>query len=201
MSELRAFDPHGVDRVDGDPGPLVQDGEIVICGPIEAGGRNSAAAIRAALTELPDEEEVRVRLDSRGGHFDEGLACYLALGGARKRIVVTIDGEASSAASLIAAAGNEVLITETGSILIHEVTTRASGGMLALRQAAEGLDRSNGMAVDILARRTRQDRSVIELWAARETVFTGAAAVEAGLADRVVPDRRSYACPCCGRSG
>lgn len=198
MNEHRAFSPH-VDRAADDPGPLLQDGELVIFGLIEAGGRNSSAAIRAALQQLPDGDTIQVRINSKGGHFDEGLACYLALRGARKRIVVTIEGEASSAGSLIAAAGDEVLIGASSSITIHDVTLdRVSGGALAIRCAAEGLERCNGMAADIFARRTGQDRSVIELWAMRETTFVGVAAVEAGFADRVVADQSPHPCPRCG---
>ncbi len=201
MNEHRAFSPHVDGATGNDPGPLLQDGEIVISGLIEAGGRNSAAALRAAIEQLAEDDTIHVRLNSKGGHFDEGLACYLALRGTRKRIVFTIEGEASSAGSLIAAAGDEVLIGTTSSIMIHEVTeNKLSGGALALRQAAEGLERDNGMAADILARRTGQDHSVLALWMSRETTFVGQAAVEAGFADRVIPDRSPHSCPRCGQA-
>jgi ATP-dependent protease ClpP protease subunit len=200
MSEHRAFSPQ-VDLAAGDPGPLLQDGEIVISGLIEAGGRNSAAALRAALAELPDDDTVHVRLNSAGGHFDQGLGCYLAFLSMRKRIIVTIDGEASSAASLIAAAGDEVLIGSSSSIMVHEVTeNKLSGGVLAIRQAAEGLERCNAMAADIYARKTGQDHSVLALWMMRERVFTGQQAVDAGFADHVLPDLHPQACPCCGQA-
>lgn len=201
MSEHRAFAPDVPHAIGDDPGPLLQDGVLVITGLIEGGGgRNSSAAIRAALQQLPDGDTIQVRINSKGGHFDEGLACYLALRAARARIVVTIEGEAASAGSLIAAAGDEVLIGASSSIMIHEVAeNKLSGGVLAIRCAAEGLERCNGMAADIFARRTGQDRSVIELWAARETTFTGQQAVDVGLADRVLPARSELQCPCCGR--
>ncbi len=202
MSEHLAFAP-SVDCAAGDPGPLslLQDGQIIIHGLIEGGGRNSAAALRAALAELPDDDTIRVRINSKGGHFDEGLACHLALRGTRKRIVVEIDGQADSAASLIVAAADEVIIGATSSILIHEVSeNKISGGVLALQQAAENLQRCNNMAADIYARKTRQDHSILTLWMKRETVFVGQAAVDAGFADAVIPDRRPQACPCCGQA-
>lgn len=168
---------------------LVSNGEIYIYGvvdPMSFGDPEFVRAIDviASLLELGDRNPVTVHLNSPGGAIFEGLAIYDALKASGKRIIVRIDAMAASIASIIAMAGDEIVIAESAMVMIHNPLAVAAGESDDFRKMAEDLDRIKNRLVDIYVARTGQTAEQIQALMDKETYFYGAEAVEAGFADR-----------------
>lgn len=126
-----------------------------------------------------------VHINSPGGEVDDGMAIYNAIRQHRAHVTVYIDGLAASAASFIAMAGDEVVISQFAQMMIHDALGFTFGNAAEMREFADLLDRySNAIAMVY----TDSAGGTVDDWRERmrvETWYTGAEAVTAGLADRV----------------
>lgn len=128
---------------------------------------------------------IDVRIASYGGDVIEGLAMYRLLAEHDARVVVHVDSTAASIASVIAMAGEEIIIAEAGSIMIHNAWTIAAGNEDELRAQADQLGATSQQLAEIYAARTKNGLPKIKDWMRAETWFRGKEAVEAGFADSV----------------
>lgn len=135
--------------------------------------------------------QLDVHINSPGGEVDDGVAIFNAIRQHPAHVTVYIDGLAASAASFIACAGDEVLISEFAQVMIHDAMGIEFGNAAEMRAFADLLDRYSDNIAGIYA---QQAGGTAEQWreAMRvETWYTGPEAVAAGLADRVhdlIPD-------------
>jgi HK97 family phage major capsid protein len=167
--------------------------ELALIG--EVGWEINASVLQRAL--VGRTEDLTINLFSYGGDAIEGLAIYsmLARYPGKKRMV--IDGVAASAASVIAMAGDEIVMPESSFLMIHEAWGLAIGGSGDLRQQADLIDRiSTAYRQAYSARSGMSDEDVASLMAA-ESWLTAAEAVEFGFATEAAPAReiRSAAVP------
>ena len=134
--------------------------------------------------------DITARINSGGGSVFEGQAIYNSLVNHPARVNVVIDGIAASIASVIAMAGDNISITEGSHIMVHKPWSIAMGDANSMRKEAEVLDSLESGIIDIYAARTGKSREKLEKWVSEETWFKGAAAVDAGFADNVIPAKR-----------
>lgn len=142
----------------------------------------TAKRISAALRQI-GKRDVVVNINSPGGDFFEGLAIYNALREHPAKVTVKILGLAASAASVIAMAGDEVLIGRAGFLMIHNTWVVAAGDRHALRDVADWLEPFDLASVDIYAARSGLDAKKLGQMLDRETWIGGQAAVDQGFAD------------------
>ena len=128
---------------------------------------------------------IDVRIASYGGDVTEGLAMYRLLAEHDAKVVVHIDSMAASIASVIAMAGDDIIIAEAGSIMIHDAWTIAAGNAEQIRATAEQLDATSRQLAEIYAARTSNGLPKIKDWMRAETWFRGKEAVDAGFANSV----------------
>lgn len=132
-----------------------------------------------------DVDRIVLHLNSPGGDASEGVAIANMLRAHRAHIEVRIDGMAASAASVVAMAGDEIVMGIGSQMMIHDAWGYAMGNAAEMRKAAEMLDStSNALASTYAARTggtTAEWRTVME----EESWYTAEEAVAAGLADRV----------------
>lgn len=146
------------------------------------------AAVTAATIE--------VQINSPGGNVFDGMAIYNALRTHPARIVTRVDGLAASAASVIAQAGDERIMLEGTTMMIHEAWGVSVGPAAEHREFADLLEQQNTNIANVYASAaagvTDVDR-FLELMAA-ETWLTASEAVDLGLADSVLaPERKAAA--------
>lgn len=136
-----------------------------------------------------DVDQLVVHLNSPGGDAFEGVAIANVLRAHRARVVVRVDGLAASAASVIAVAGDEVVMGVGSQLMIHDAMTVAIGNAADMATAQRALDSvSNGMAGTYAAKAGGTSTQWREAMRA-ETWYAADEAVAAGLADRVAgPD-------------
>lgn len=151
-----------------------------------AGTGVTASRISAALRNI-GKKDVVVNINSPGGDYFEGLAIYNVLRDHPAKVTVKVLGIAASAASVIAMAGDEVLIARAGFLMIHNTWVVAMGDRNALREVADWLEPFDQVAADIYAARTGVDAKAISKMLDQEKWIGGTAAVEQGFADDFLP--------------
>jgi len=144
----------------------------------------SAADIKRSL-ETITTNKLDVHINSYGGDVFDGIAIYNQLKNHNAEVTVYIDGVAASAASLIAMAGNEVIVNIGGQLMIHEASTYAWGNKGEIQKTLNALESIDKSIADIYMTRFEGERSEIETMIVNETWFTANEAVEFGLADKV----------------
>lgn len=100
----------------------------------------SAKHFRDALAQHPNAKEIKVYINSLGGSVMEGIAIYNQLKRHAAKKTVYIDGFACSIASVIAMAGDTVIMPKNTVMMIHNAWTIAMGNAAELRKAADDLD-------------------------------------------------------------
>jgi len=158
--------------------------EIVIYDEIGAFGI-PAKAFLDELKALGSVAELAVRINSPGGSVFDGVAIYNALKRHDAAITVWIDGIAASIASMIAMAGDEVVMPENAMLVLHDPSGLVAGTASETRAMAEALDRMKaGM---VAAYRDKSGRSDVEIEALMhdETWLSAQEAVDLGFADRI----------------
>lgn len=165
------------------------DNSISILDPIGAnwyGEGVTAKRIAAALRAIGDGDVI-VNINSPGGDFFEGLAIYNLLREHPGQVTVKVLGMAASAASVIAMAGDEVLVAQASFLMIHNTWVCACGDRHAMREVADWLEPFDAASADIYVARTGLDRTEIISMLDKETWINGSAAVEKGFADDLLP--------------
>lgn len=150
-------------------------------------GGIDAAELVPAIRDL-DVDTLEVFVNSPGGDVYDAVAIRNALRQHSARVVVTIDGLAASAASFIAAAGDEVVMAENAEIMIHDAWTIAVGNADDMRLAASDLDRLSDNIASMYAAKAGGEPAAWRQLMKSETWYTAAEAVAAGLADRLDTD-------------
>lgn len=100
----------------------------------------SAAYFRDALAARPNVSQINVYINSYGGSVFEGNAIYNQLRRHPAHKTVYIDAFACSIASVIAMAGDEVIMPRNALMMIHNMSMAVFGSAVELRKAADDLD-------------------------------------------------------------
>lgn len=151
---------------------------------------NSAQHFREELAKYPNAERIDIYINSYGGDVFEGTAIYNQLKRHHARKVVHVDGFACSIASVIAMAGDEVIMPRNTLMMIHNMWVCACGNAAELRKAADDLDVINAAGRQAYLQKAGDKLPEEEL--ARmmdaETWLTAERCVELGLADRLADE-------------
>ncbi len=136
-------------------------------------------------------QTIHLRINSPGGEVFAAQAMAQAIREHPANIIAHIDGYAASAASWVALAADEVVISEGGFFMIHKAITMAYGNANDMLETAALLEKVDGTLVDTYARETGQDAQQIADWMAAETWFNAEEAVQYGFADKcATPDKK-----------
>lgn len=135
-----------------------------------------------ALQEAGDLDRINVRINSPGGNAFDGAAIYNLLRENRAEVVVKVDGQAASAASIIAMAGDQILMGEAAEIMIHNPWVFAMGDSNELIKIANDLKKMDERFANTYAKRTGQSPSDIREMMDAETYLGPDEAVALGFA-------------------
>jgi ATP-dependent protease ClpP protease subunit len=128
---------------------------------------------------------LEVHLNTPGGEVFDGIAIYNALL-ARHDVTVMIDGLAASIGSVIAMAGNPVLMARNAQMMVHDGFGMAIGTAQDMRDLAELLDRTSNNIAGIYSDHTGRPVSYWREIMKAETWYSSDEAIDAGLADRLI---------------
>jgi HK97 family phage prohead protease len=132
-----------------------------------------------------DVETIKVRINSPGGSVFDAVAIYNALNHHDARIVVYVDSLAASAASIVAMAGDEIVMMPGSQLMIHDASMVEDGNAVDHAKTVTFLNRQSANLADIYRRRAGGDAAQWRDLMLAETWMFADEAVEWGLADRV----------------
>lgn len=138
-----------------------------------------------AVYAVDSKATINLRVNSPGGSVFAARAMEQALRAHKGKVVVHIDGLAASAATFIAMAGDEVVMSKGAMFMIHKAWTGMWGNAEDLRKEADLLDKIDGTLAETYADKTGKDVAAISEWMAAETWFTAQEALDAGFATSI----------------
>jgi ATP-dependent protease ClpP protease subunit len=164
-------------------------GELWLYGVVGGWWRGfDAESVANALRNL-DVDTLHVRIHSPGGHASDGIAISNLLRNHKARVVIIVDGLAASAASVIAVAGDEIIMCPGSQMMLHDASTFGIGNAGDLRRAADWIDGQSQNYAGVYQYRAggtvQQWRDVMLANEGDGTWYTAEEAVAAGLADSV----------------
>lgn len=131
-------------------------------------------------------QDITVWIDSYGGDVFAGTGIYLALKEHSGKVTVKIGPKAMSAASIIAMAGDEILMSPVSIMMIHNPLSYVSGYASDMRKAADVLDTVKETIMNAYQAKTNKSRDEISLMMDNETYMDANKAVLEGFADGVL---------------
>lgn len=139
--------------------------------------------------ELYDGEgDITVWLNSPGGDVFAAAQIYNMLRDYKGNVTIKIDGLAASAASVIAMAGNTVLVSPVAMMMIHNPATLAIGNAKDMERAIAMLNEVKESILNAYEGKTGLSRARLSHMMDDETWFNAKKAVELGFADKILFD-------------
>lgn len=145
----------------------------------------SPNAFREALKEHSGKN-ITVWIDSWGGDTTAAAGIYNALQEHKGKVITKIDGKAVSAASIIAMAGSEVLMSPVGIMMIHNPWTISAGESKDMRHMADVLDQVKEAIINAYQMKTKRSRNKISQMMDEETWMGAKKAMADGFIDGIL---------------
>ena len=135
---------------------------------------------------INSEGDIVVWLNSPGGDDFAASQIYNMLKEYNGKVTVKIDGIAASAASVIAMAGSEILMSPVAMMMIHNPATVIYGEASDLQSGIDMLSEVKESIINAYEQKTSLPRNKISKMMDAETWFSAQKAVELGFADKVL---------------
>lgn len=130
--------------------------------------------------------DITVWINSPGGDCVAAAQIYNMLTDYSGNVTVKIDGIAASAASVIAMAGDKVLVSPVSMMMIHNPATIAWGDSAEMQKAVAMLDEVKESIINAYEIKTGLDRKKLSNLMDAETWMDANSAVEYGFADGIM---------------
>ena len=127
--------------------------------------------------------DVTVVINSEGGDVFAAAEIYDALKEYPGKVTVKISALAASAASVIAMAGDEVLISPTAYIVIHNPQTIVAGESSDMAKAGQMLDAVKEGIINAYVAKTKLSRAALSRMMDEQTAMDANEAIRLGFAD------------------
>ena len=129
--------------------------------------------------------DINLTINSPGGDVLEGLAIYNALKQHQGNVKVEVNTLAASMASVIALAGDDVVIADNGFFMIHNPWTVAGGDADYLEKTASDMRKFQSILEDIYVENTNLTIEQVREMMTDETWLSAEEAMEYGFADGI----------------
>jgi len=162
--------------------------EIFIYEQIGADFFGDGVAAKPFVSDLNklNVKTIDLYINSPGGNVFDGNSIYNALRRHPSKIDVYIDGVAASIASVIAMAGDRIIMPENTLMMIHDPSAGVWGTAADMQKMIEALDRIKiGSVAAYKTHVPMEEKAISDLMAA-ETWMTAAEAVEKGFATEMI---------------
>jgi len=130
--------------------------------------------------------DITVWINSPGGDCVAAAQIYNMLSNYKGKVTVKIDGIAASAASVIAMAGDTVLVSPVSMLMIHNPATIAWGDHAEMQKAIDMLSEVKESIINAYVLKTGLSRPKLSHLMDAETWMDANKAVELGFADEIM---------------
>lgn len=154
----------------------------------------AAGDFMRAVNALGDLNEITIDINSPGGSVSDGITIANYLRDHKAKVTVNVLGQASSIASVIAAAADEVNMGLGSWMMVHQPWTVVAGNADDLRALAGDLDIiRDGIMAHYVARIGEDKREEMLALVQAETILSAEDAVALGLADKLLVETKAAA--------
>ena len=157
-------------------------------GPIDSdafwGDETTPSAFREELEA--GEGDITVWINSPGGDVFAAAEIYTMLCDYKGKVTVKIDAIAASAASVVAMAGDKVLMSPVGMLFIHDPMTMVMGNVEDMEKAITTLNAIKESIIEAYARKTGLSRNKIAQLMSEETWLPAKRALNLGFIDGIL---------------
>jgi ATP-dependent Clp protease protease subunit len=183
-----------------DPFSKLLEERIVLLGtPVDDTSANDVTAQLMYLEHKEPDRDISLYVNSPGGSFSAMTAVYDTMRFVTCDVETVCLGQAGAAAAVLLAAGTpgKRFALPGARIVLHQpaLPEPVEGQASDLAVQAEELLRVRAGLEEMLARHTGRSREQVSADIERERVLTAQEALEYGLVDRIVPDRRATLAP------
>lgn len=165
-------------------GPIVDDMNGEFMSFLGDSSYSYPAKVKKELADVGDD--LVVEINSPGGYVAPAAEIYTALKAYKGNVEVHIVGEADSAASIIAMAGDKVLMSPMAMMMIHRAIISADGNADDLASGKQALDELDQNIVNAYVAKTGKDAQDIYNLMAKTTWMNAKTAVQEGFADGIM---------------
>lgn len=148
----------------------------------DVGWEITPAGVAAELKKLSANQPVTISINSYGGDALAGIAIHNMLARHAGPKTVIVEGIAASAASLIAMAGDRIVMPGNAFLMIHEAWGGALGDAETMRQQADVLDQISAAYRRTYAGKSGKTEEAVAALMSAETWFDAETAVAEGFA-------------------
>lgn len=134
-------------------------------------------------------KDIVLWINSNGGSVFDASQIYTALKEHDGKVTVKIDGTAISAASVIAMAGDEILMSPTSVMMIHNPWTYQEGEAKDMQKAIDMLNEVKDTIMNAYQAKTGKPREEISRLMDEETWMSAKKAVDMGFATGVLYEK------------
>ena len=171
---------------------LLKERIIFLTGPIDD---NVASLVCAQLLFLESEnpkKEISFYINSPGGIVWSGLAMYDTMQYIASKIMTICIGQAASAASLLLAAGEKEMrfSLPNSRIMVHQPSGGYQGQVTDIEIQTKEIIKTKKRLNEIYARHADKKIKEVELIMERDKYFSPEEAIEFGLIDKIVENRK-----------
>lgn len=138
--------------------------------------------------------KINLRINSPGGSVFDGTAIFNALKRHKAEVTTYIDGIAASIASVIALAGDKVVIADNALFMIHNPWAMAIGDANEMRKTAEILDKTRDSIMAAYSAKTGMSEAELMSLMDAETWYNAGEAKDAGFVDEIEGQADMAAC-------
>ena len=168
-------------------------GELMLYGDISDtswwGDEVTPKDFKNDLDSLGDIKNLNIYINSGGGDVFAGTSIYNMLKRHNAYKTVYIDGLAASIASMIAMAGDKIIMPKNAMLMIHRAWTAAYGNVNDFKKMAETLAQvDNSIATSYTGKTGLEVDEIMEMMD-KETWFTASEAVEKKFADEIEAEK------------
>ena len=135
---------------------------------------------------MSGEGDITVWINSPGGDCIAAAQIYNMLLEYKGNVTIKIDGIAASAASVVALAGNKVIMSPVSTLMIHNPMTMAAGDTTEMKKAISMLTEVKESIINAYELKTGMSRDKIAKLMDAETWMDANKAVELGFADETL---------------
>ena len=152
------------------------------------------ADVQKILNDFKEGDEIEVYINSPGGVIDVGSEIYTLLRSKKDNVKIYITGEACSAASIVAMAGY-CEMSPTALMMVHCVSTKASGNHSNMEHTAEVLRTADkALSTAYIFKTGMTEEEALDMME-HETWLTAEQAKERGLIDNIMFEERTEESP------
>ena len=135
---------------------------------------------------MAEDGDITIWINSPGGSVWAAAEIYNLIKDYPGAVTVKIDALAASAASVVAMAGDRVLMSPVGMLMLHDPSTIAMGNARDMEKAIDTLNEVKESIINAYAMKTGLSRKRISTLMSDETWINAKKAVELGFADEIL---------------